>query len=315
MLKRVAVLMVCLAAIVAIGSSGAFSAVSTDRGITASTADDPNAYVGIAEEECTITNQFPSGTTLDVTLSQNGEVVTEETIESGDTFDVETTGEVNITAVGSDGAVKTEMTRTFDCFDGEFLTGSVSAPGQGVEQQQTQLKLELTAQHRLDVTGISIESDEYDPRTRGSSTIGFTPGSSAPLPESFDGTEVSLNEASSYETGEEFTIQVQFVDGQLNVEETFVEPEDADIVVTVHFDGGSQSLGIATEIESTVDDSENGSEGVSTNTNETADGPVIHEFPEDDEEEPVGAEDGTGDDDDGSVDEAAETPTAEDDSD
>jgi hypothetical protein len=36
---------------------------------------------------------------------------------------------------------------------------------------------------------------------------------------------------------------------------------------------------------------------------------------EDDEEEPVGAEDGTGDDDDGSVDEAAETPTAEDDSD
>ncbi|MFC6953351.1 hypothetical protein [Halorubellus litoreus] len=113
--------------------TGAFSAVSAERGIQIAVVDDDRAYLGVAvtanvsgndtTARITVTNQFPQGTTLSaVTATVDGETVSltpgSTTLDGGDS----TTGTVanvtcgdTVTIRASGDGVRVELEREIVC--------------------------------------------------------------------------------------------------------------------------------------------------------------------------------------------------------
>lgn len=124
---------VLAAAAVALASTagtGAVSSMSAERGMNVDVVEDERAYLGVDIEttttengtavNVTVSNQFPSGTTLDVTVSHEGVTLYpgNHSLESGETrwatFENATCGEtVRITA--SAGSVTVELERDVEC--------------------------------------------------------------------------------------------------------------------------------------------------------------------------------------------------------
>ena len=317
MLKRLAVVLVCLAAIVAIGSSGAFSAVSTDRGVSATVVEDENAYVGVVEEECTITNQFPTGTTLDLTLTQDGEVVAEESIENRETFDIETTGEAEISAVGSDGAVRAEMTREFDCLDQSdsvtLASDTVRSPG-----ASGNVEFDVEATQPVELTSVGLKgSGEFEnvsvtnpgTLTVESQTVDeFEPG------ERFDPIELSGSTTTE--------IEIEQIDPGIDgnevraVQDPNSDDQNVTIEIVLEFTDGTQTvIGLeAGEFTPGGSQAETSSSDHSTEESDDAsedrdDGSETHEQTGDDEGEPVDSEDEAESEEGESTEESDDTPT------
>lgn len=110
--------------------TGAVSSISAERGMNVAVVDDEEAYLGLdvetvttengTEVNVTVSNQFPDGTTLDVTVSHDGVTAYpgKHSLESGETrwvaFENATCdGTVTVTATGDDVAV--ELERDVDC--------------------------------------------------------------------------------------------------------------------------------------------------------------------------------------------------------
>lgn len=114
MRRALAVLLIALALVLAVGGSGAFDSAEVDRSSTISVADDPDAYVGIDREECKVTNQ--ADRTLDFTLESDDYQEIED-LEPGDSAEVKVNGSTTVSIDGMD--LSATMERTFDCTDAE----------------------------------------------------------------------------------------------------------------------------------------------------------------------------------------------------
>jgi hypothetical protein len=108
---------VLLAVGLLIAPTGGFSSSVTDRGIGVSVSPDDEAYLGI-QSACTnntlqvsLTNQFPSGTTLDIEIAVNETLKTISNLPAGvketTEFDTISRGDsITVAASGSDISVQ-----------------------------------------------------------------------------------------------------------------------------------------------------------------------------------------------------------------
>lgn len=117
-------------ALAATVGTGAVSSISADRGMTVDIVDDKHAYLGLdvnttttenrTEVNVTVSNQFPAGTTLDVTVSHDDVTAYpgKHSLESGETrwvaFENATCGET-VTVTASGDGVAVELERDVDC--------------------------------------------------------------------------------------------------------------------------------------------------------------------------------------------------------
>ena len=119
-----------LVALATTAGTGAVSSMSAERGMNVHVVDDKDAYLGLdvnttttengTEVNVTVSNQFPSGATLDVELRHDDVTLYpgNHSLESGETrwptFENATCGEmVRITATGD--GVTVELERRVDC--------------------------------------------------------------------------------------------------------------------------------------------------------------------------------------------------------
>lgn len=110
--------------------TGAVSSMSADRAMNVNVVDDENAYLGVDAESIetedgtvvrvTVTNRFPDGTILDITVHHAGVTLSPDNhlLESGETEKVtfeKPDCQENVTIVASGNGVTVELDREVDC--------------------------------------------------------------------------------------------------------------------------------------------------------------------------------------------------------